>query len=67
MIKQEIEYAGIPVGIVIPDCGRLKFVAVKFYVHALDGHYFASVEDVLSAIDRSVSPSIRLRSSVKAS
>ncbi|MDQ0321990.1 hypothetical protein QO002_004196 [Pararhizobium capsulatum DSM 1112] len=57
MTKQEIEYAGIPVGIVIPDSGRLKFIAVKFHVHSLDGRYFSSVDDVLSAIHQSVSRS----------
>ena len=32
MKKQVIEYAGVPVGIVIPDEDRLKFIAVKFHV-----------------------------------
>jgi len=67
MIKQEIEYEGVPVGIVVPDCGRLKFVAVKFHVHALDGQRFSSVADVLVAIDRSVSRSNTARSSMQAS
>ncbi len=35
MKKEVIEYAGVPVGIVIPDENRLKFIAVKFHVHDL--------------------------------
>lgn len=35
MQKQVIEFAGEPVGIVIPDNDRLKFIAVKFHVHDL--------------------------------
>ncbi|CAN7266570.1 hypothetical protein LJR030_002381 [Rhizobium sp. LjRoot30] len=50
MVKQVIEYAGLPVGIVIPDDGRLKFIAVKLHVHDLDGQHFASPSDVLRAI-----------------
>lgn len=33
MAKQVIEYAGVPVGIVVPDKDLLKFIAVKFHVH----------------------------------
>lgn len=40
MKKQVIEYAGVPVGIVIPDEDRLKFIAVKFHVHDLDEQRF---------------------------
>lgn len=50
MTRQEIKYAGIPVGIVVPDGDRLKFIAVKFHVHSLDGRRFAEVPDVLRAI-----------------
>lgn len=50
MKKQVIEYAGVPVGIVIPDDNRLKFIAVKYHVHALDEQRFDSADDVKIAI-----------------
>jgi hypothetical protein len=50
MQKQVIEYAGIPVGIVVPENDRLKFIAVKFHVHDLDDHHFDSADDVKLAI-----------------
>lgn len=50
MQKQVIEYAGVPVGIVVPHADRLKFIAVKFHVHDLDEKEFDSAEDVKSAI-----------------
>lgn len=50
MQKQVIEYAGVPVGIVVPHQDRLKFIAVKFHVHDLDEHEFDSPEEVKSAI-----------------
>lgn len=55
MMKQVIEYAGVPVGIVVPDEGRLRFIAVKFHVHDLDGQHFASPSDVLRAIHQMMS------------
>ncbi|QND46299.1 hypothetical protein HB780_11650 (plasmid) [Rhizobium lusitanum] len=57
MAKQVIEYAGVPVGIVVPDSDRLKFIAVKFHVHDLDGQHFASTSDVLRAIHSLISAS----------
>ncbi|WFU05189.1 hypothetical protein QA648_31170 (plasmid) [Rhizobium sp. CB3171] len=57
MTRQVIEYAGIPVGIVIPDNSSLKFIAVKFHVHDLDGQYFTSPSDVLRAIHKLMSAS----------
>ena len=50
MQKQVIEYAGVPVGILVPDSDRLKFIAVKFHVHDLDEHHFDSASDVKAAI-----------------
>ncbi|MBB4215955.1 hypothetical protein FHT79_003142 [Rhizobium sp. BK212] len=50
MKKQVIEYAGVPVGIVIPDDDRLKFIAVKFHVHDLDEQRFGSPDEVRLAI-----------------
>lgn len=52
MAKQVIEYAGVPVGIVVPDRDLLKFIAVKFHVHELDGQHFASSSEVLRAIHK---------------
>ncbi len=50
MQKQVIEFAGVPVGIVIPDADRLKFIAVKFHVHDLDEQHFDSPVEVKRAI-----------------
>ncbi|MBL0372493.1 hypothetical protein JJB09_10675 [Rhizobium sp. KVB221] len=50
MHKSVVEYAGVPVGIVVPSEGALKFVAVKFHVMGLDGHRFSSLSDVRRAI-----------------
>lgn len=50
MDKQVIEFAGQPVGIVIPEDGMLKFIAVKFHVHDLDNHKFHSPTEVVRAI-----------------
>lgn len=50
MQKQVIEYGGEPVGIVVPDAGRLKFIAVKFHVIDLDEQRFGSAEEVRNAI-----------------
>ncbi|MBY5816441.1 hypothetical protein HFN60_12365 [Rhizobium leguminosarum] len=57
MAKQVIEYAGVPVGIVVPDKDLLKFIAVNFHVHDLDGQQFASPSDVLRAIHKLMSAS----------
>ena len=54
MQKQVIEFAGEPVGIVVPDNNRLKFIAVKFHVHDLDEQRFDSAEDVRTAISNLV-------------
>ncbi|MBB6487573.1 hypothetical protein [Rhizobium lusitanum] len=50
MKKQVIEYAGIPVGIVVPDQDRLKFIAVKYHVHDLDEQRFRNADEVKLAI-----------------
>lgn len=52
MEKQTIEFEGVPVGIVVPDEDRLKFIAVKFHVIGLDGQHFRSPEEVQTAIGR---------------
>ncbi len=50
MQKQVIEYGGEPVGIVVPDENRLKFIAVKFHVIDLDEQRFGSTDEVKLAI-----------------
>jgi hypothetical protein len=50
MHKAVVEFGGVPVGIVIPFEGSLKFMAVKFNVMGLDGHRFRSLNDANSAI-----------------
>ena len=55
MKKQMVEFAGQPVGIVVPENGRLKFVAVKFHVHGLDGKIFDTMEELRLAIRTYVS------------
>lgn len=50
MQKHVVEYAGIPVGIVVPFEDSLKFVAVKFHVMGLDGQRFHSLVDARRAI-----------------
>lgn len=54
MSKQVIEYAGEPVGIAVPENGKLKFIAVKFHVMDLDDQVFSSAEAVNAAIRRLV-------------
>jgi hypothetical protein len=50
MRKQVIEFGGEPVGIVVPDQDRLKFIAVKFHVIDLDEQRFDTPDDVRAAI-----------------
>jgi hypothetical protein len=50
MKKQVIEYAGVPVGIVVPDDDQLRFIAVKYHVHDLDERRFGSADEVRLAI-----------------
>lgn len=57
MAKQVIEYAGVPVGIIVPEKDLLKFIAVKFHVHELDGQHFSSSSEVLRAIHKLMSAS----------
>lgn len=50
MTKQVVEYAGQPVGIAVPENGKIKFIAVKFHVMELDNHVYPSVAAVQNAI-----------------
>lgn len=50
MTKQVVEYAGQPVGIAVPENGKVKFIAVKFHVMELDNTVYPSVAAVQNAI-----------------
>ncbi len=50
MNKQVIEFGGEAVGVVVPDAGRMKFVAVKYHVWDLDSRYFRSADEARSAV-----------------
>lgn len=50
MEKQVIEYAGVPVGISVPEGNRVKFIAVKFPVIDLDGGIYGNVAELQRAI-----------------
>jgi hypothetical protein len=50
MKKEVVEFAGIPVGIVVPDTDMLRFIAVKFHVIDLDNQRFKTVAAVKQAI-----------------
>jgi hypothetical protein len=50
MPKQVVEYAGVPVGILVPRDNSLTFLAVKFHVMGLDGRQFSSIIDARNAI-----------------
>lgn len=55
MEKQVIEVAGEAVGVLVPDQGRLKFVAVKYHVWDLDSQRFGSADEVRAAIRKLMS------------
>jgi hypothetical protein len=50
MLKQVVEYAGIPVGVLVPRDDSFTFLAVKFHVMGLDGRRFSSLADARNAI-----------------
>jgi hypothetical protein len=50
MQKQVVEHGGLPVGIAIPDSGKLRFIAVKFHVIDLDDQRFATLGELRAAI-----------------
>lgn len=50
MKREVVEYGGIPVGIVVPDDGMLRFIAVKFHVIELDKRRFNSLAELNIAI-----------------
>ena len=50
MNKQVIEFAGEAVGVVVPEAGYLKFVAVKYQVWDLDSRRFRSADEARAAV-----------------
>uniref|UniRef100_UPI0031010D25 hypothetical protein n=1 Tax=Neorhizobium sp. EC2-8 TaxID=3129230 RepID=UPI0031010D25 len=52
MQRQVIEFGGLPVGIAVPDGERLRFIAVKFHVIALDDRRFRNAAEIMTAIRR---------------
>ena len=50
MIKQVVEYQGVPVGVLIPRDGCLAFMAVKYDVMELDGRSFVSAAEAHEAV-----------------
>lgn len=50
MRKQTIEYGGEAVGALMPDNGRLRFIAVKYSVWPLEGRTFEKPEEAVRAI-----------------
>ena len=50
MQKRVIEYAGVPMGIAVPEAGQFRFIAVKFPVIDLDNRRYHSVDDLQRAI-----------------
>ena len=60
MSKQVIEFGGEAVGVVVPDAGRLKFVAVKYHVWDLDSRRFRSVDEARAAVRQLVAAGRRV-------
>ncbi len=50
MSKQTVEFAGEAVGALIPENGRLRFMAVKFSVWSLEGQLFATPDEARKAV-----------------
>jgi hypothetical protein len=60
MQKQVVEYAGVPVGILVPRDNSLTFLAVKYHVIGLDGQRFSSLADARIAVQSHVTREIML-------
>lgn len=50
MHRQTVEHGGIPVGIAVPQNGKLRFIAVKFHVIDLDNRLFGNIAELKRAI-----------------
>lgn len=51
MKKQVVEFGGEAVGAVVPENGKLRFIAVKYSVWSLDGTLYPSLTAARAAID----------------
>ncbi|MBP1861992.1 hypothetical protein J2Z75_005523 [Rhizobium herbae] len=60
MMKQVVEYQGIPVGVLIPRDGCLAFMAVKYDVMELDGRSFSSAAEAREAVRAHVTQRVAL-------
>lgn len=49
-----IEVAGEPLGVVVPDNGGFRFVAVKLPAFPIDGQHFASIQIARAAVSKAV-------------
>lgn len=54
MQRQVIEFGGLPVGIAVPENGKLRFIAVKFHVIDLDNEQFSTAGELKAAIGRHI-------------
>ncbi|WP_349437360.1 hypothetical protein [Pararhizobium sp. A13] len=52
MQKQVIEFNGEPVGAVVPDGDRFRFIAVKYGVWSLDGRLFSLPIEAKQAVTK---------------
>ena len=52
MQKQVIEFNGEPVGAVVPDGDRFRFIAVKYGVWSLDGLLFSFPVEAKQAVTK---------------
>lgn len=60
MQKQVVEFAGEAVGALVPEQGKLRFLAVKYNVWPLDGRLFSSLCEATQAIATHMSVATRL-------
>ena len=49
-----IDVSGEPVGVVVPQEGGYRFLAVKLPAFVVDGQHFGTVEDARSAVTQAV-------------
>jgi len=54
----QIEVDGEPLGVLVPQGGAYRFLAVRFPVFAIDGQTFAGVEDAVIAAGRAARNSL---------
>ncbi|WEZ84319.1 hypothetical protein P6U16_06640 [Rhizobium sp. 32-5/1] len=57
MKKQVVEFGGEAVGALVPENGKLRFIAVKYSVWSLDGMLYPSLAAAGDAVDTVLSQS----------